>query len=552
MRLKSSTIEISLLLLVYLSILYVWTLPLQNNPLPFGDVDASSHFTIGDYMLSTDASVLKTPYHITFRYGGQNNAFPEYLWYPPQYWTNAAIAQFLGGNRLLPFFLVVALFSSLIVLTSYFLIRSLFGMWAALLSSLLLGFSARDYMIYLWGQWPQSLSFALTPVALYCLYRYVESYAASRKGAPGEKEGEKKEHHQRIIYASLYGLVLAGQFFFHPQGMVAAIGASLFFLLFLAIRDRTLPFSFRDMAIGIGVLIAVAVAFAPFNVGEFAAELLPQGGSGGEKQPPQYAKLFQWYQGISNDPGLPDFYFTYNKTHGSLDGGLLSWWTLPLLAMGIAALLMRRRSQELLMLAWLTSFYILTRLVIFGIGSRDIRMFAYEAHVFYPLIALGLLAIPSFFPKGGYHSWLKAGLAAAFIILAVSINGASAYKTLAGMQHSVSRINPYQYEAAAWLRDNTPPEADIYDFGTLGFQNYAAKVKWMGVLAQRHFIVNDGKEQEGTDYILIDYTDALALRNEQYVAVLRQFEQQFANATSIYNKDNIRVYRTNGIPATNT
>ena len=546
MRLKSSSIEIALLLLVYLSTLYVWTLPLQGNTLPFGDVDASSHFTIGDYMLSTDASVLRTPYHITFRYGGQNNAFPDYLWYPPQYWTNAAIAQSLGGDRLLPFFLIVALFCSIIVLTSYFLIRALFGMWPALLSSLLLGFSTRDYMIYLWGQWPQSLSFALTPVALYCLYRYVGSYAASREGTPGEKEEKKKERLQRIIYASLYGLVLAGQFFFHPQGMIAAIGASLFFVLFLIIRDRKIPFSFRDMAIGIGMLIAVAVAFAPFNVGEFVMELLPQGGSGGQTQPPQYAKLFQWYQGISNDPGLPDFYFTYNKTHGSLDGGLLSWWTLPLLAMGIAALLMRRRSQELLMLAWLTSFYILTRLVIFGIGSRDIRMFAYEAHVFYPLIALGLLAIPSFF-QVKYHSRLRAGLIAIFIILAIVVNGASAYKTLAGMQHSISRISPYQYGAAAWLRDNTPPEADIYDFGTLGFQNYAAKVKWMGVLAQRHFIVNDGKEQEGTDYILIDYTDALALHNEEYINAIRQFEQQFANATALYNQNNIRVYKANGL-----
>src|SRR3989338_8881502 len=162
MIVKANYLEIAAIALLSLCSLWLSTLPIQMTALPFGDVDASSHFTIGDYIVSTDHSVLETPYHIKFRYGGQNSAFPEYLWCPPQYWTNTALAQVFGGERLLPFFILIAFFCSLIVFSSYFLMRSLFGAWVAFLSSFLLIFSTRDYMIYLWGQWPQSLSFAFT------------------------------------------------------------------------------------------------------------------------------------------------------------------------------------------------------------------------------------------------------------------------------------------------------------------------------------------------------------------------------------------------------
>ena len=175
-------------------------------------------------------------------------------------------------------------------------------------------------------------------------------------------------------------------------------------------------------------------------------------------------------------------------------------------------------------------------------GSRDIRMFAYEAHVFYPLIAIGLLALPSFLAQGSARQGAKYFLIALFIALAISINGASAYEVLKSQQNSIGRINPYQYGAAEWIRNNLPYETDIYDFGTLGFQNYAAKIKWMGVLSQRHFIVNDG-EEDTIDYVIVDYTDAMLLNNQEYLSAIGQFETQFQNATPLYDQDNIRVYK---------
>jgi len=152
MKISLNKIEIFSIAVLYLTALYIWTLPIQNNQLPFGDVDASSHFAVGDYMVTQDKSTAKVPSYIFSRYGGQNTVFPGYLWYPPQYWTNTAIAQVLGNGRIFPTFILIAILSSLIIISSYFLIKNLFGFWTGFLSSFLLIFSTRDYMVYLWGQ----------------------------------------------------------------------------------------------------------------------------------------------------------------------------------------------------------------------------------------------------------------------------------------------------------------------------------------------------------------------------------------------------------------
>ena len=527
MKISGKQVEFLAILIVYLTGLYVWTLPIQRNRLPFGDVDASSHFTIGDYMVTYDRSIAKIPYPIAFRYGGQNNAFPGYLWYPPQYWANTGIAQILGGERIVPPFIFVAIFSSLIILSSFFLIRYLFGILPALLSSFLLIFSARDYMVYLFGQWPQSLSFAFTPLVLYSFYRYYKNY---------------KENQNRPAYLYLSALFLSAQFFFHPQGLIASLGALIILIFMLIIKNKKIPFNFKHVIATVILFIFVSAAFAPLNVGDFFFELVT--GRDKEQKEFQFDKLFKWYHGIKGDPGLPDFYFTYNKTHGSLEGGMLSWWTLPFV--GVFILAYRRKEEDIVMLSWLISFYFLTRLVVFGIGGRDIRMFAYEAHIFYPIIAVGMLSLSSFARQETFKKYLKYSLVISFLIFAVFINGRSAYDVLKGQQFSIGRTNIAQYEAAEWIRSNLPEQADIYNLGTLGYQNFGAKIKWLSVLSQRHFIINNDQINL-TDYLLIDYSDALSLRNQDYINALQNFERNFQNLTPIYNKNNIRVYKVDGI-----
>ncbi len=527
MHLNKRHIEALAITLVYFSAFWFWSLPLQGNPMPFGDVDASSHFTIGDYMVSQDTSIAKIPYPLMFRYGGQNSAYPGYIWYPPQYWTNTGIGQFFGGDRIISFYVLVILFSSLIILTSYFLIRHLFGFLPAILSSLLLVFSTRDTMILLWGQWPQSLSFGLTPVALYCFHQYI---------------GSLKERSQRA-YLWAFSFTISTQFLFHPQGMIASIVPCGIFFVARSLKEKKLPsgwLNWGHFGVALATFFTVFFVFAPLNFGEFLYELThPEAPI--ENQGIQLDKIFKWYHGIKNDPGLPDFYFTYNLSHGTLKGSLLSWWTLPLLIVGILFLLIRRKDEDLLLLSWLFSFYILTRLTVIGMGARDIRMFAYEAHVFYPIIALGAVFLGSLAGEKLKKITLPVTVTI-FILLTIFVNGTSAYEVLKSQQHSIGRITPVQYEVAEWVRHNLPEKAGIYAVGTLGYQNFAAKIKWLMVLSQRHFLV-DESTLNTTEYVFMDYSDAIALGNQGYVDALRQYESQFQNLTPLYNKNNIRVYK---------
>ena len=50
-------IKVLLITALFLFTLYLWTLPFQKNRMPYGEVDAGSHFTVGDYMAETDKSV---------------------------------------------------------------------------------------------------------------------------------------------------------------------------------------------------------------------------------------------------------------------------------------------------------------------------------------------------------------------------------------------------------------------------------------------------------------------------------------------------------------
>ena len=94
-----------------------------------------------------------------------------------------------------------------------------------------------------------------------------------------------------------------------------------------------------------------------------------------------------------------------------------------------------------------------------------------------------------------------------------------------------------------WIKDNIPPASTIYDFGTLGFQNYAAKVKWLNVLSQHNFVLED-RYLNQTEYVLVDYTDAVNLGDTSYRDAIQQWEsQRFDPSQAIYNKNNIRVYR---------
>lgn len=532
MKINKKYLEILVIIILYLSALYIWTLPIHKNRMPFGDVDASSHFSIGDYISMHGKSIIKVPYYMAIRYGGQNNLFPWALWYPPQYWTTAGVMQVVGGERIIPFFIMIAIFSSLFILTCYFLIRNLFGFWVAFLSSLLLIFSVRDYMVYLFGQWPQALSFVFTPLILYCYYKYTNSILNKQTG---------------IIYLYIMVFLLAIQNFMHPQGFIASSGTIIIFTGLLLIKEKKLPFNFKHFFIVLVLFFVVSITLTPLNIGEFFGEIYRTGSGKTDKW--DLGILFRWYQDSAKYLGLPDFYFHYNTSHGDINGGKWGYWTLPLLFIGIVVLLLKRDRKSILMLSWLIAFYVFTHLSAFGMGSRDQRMMAFEAHVIYPIIVIGLLSIPSFFKTNTFKKFTKYFLIVIFIIFALSVNGKPTVNMLNMQQYSISRINPYQYEASEWILKNLPEDAYIYDIGTFGYQYYGAKVKWLNALSQRPFVV-DGRTINLSNYVMLDYSDFALLRKDEEINNLKNFENEnFKNLIPVYDKEFIKVYKVGNFKA---
>lgn len=530
MKLSKKHIEIAAVCLLYLSALFVWSLPIQGNKYPFGDVDASSHFGNGDYMSSHDKSILNMPDYFVIRYYGQNEMFPAALWYPPQFWTNTGIMQSLAGSRLIPFFLAIAVFCTLFILSTFFLIRKLFGFWPAFLSGMLLIFSVRDFMVYLFGQWPQSIAFSFTPLAIYCYYKYTESVANNEK---------------RQIYLYLMAIILVVQNFMHPIGFIASFGAIGIYTVAILIKERKIAFRVKDAMVAVFLFLAISTILAPFSIGEFFGEIAKSGAT--ERQPMDVGVLLRWYPDFTKDRSIPESYFHYKTSHG--DGSNLGYWTMPLLILGILALIVGAFSEKdykknMLMLSWLTAFYILTHLAAFGMGSRDSRMLAEEAHVFYPIIAIGLLSIPSMARlEGDAKRYAKAALIIVFVTLAILINGKYCYEILKQQQRSIDRINEYQYEASDWIMRNIPEGSFVYDIGTSGFEFYGSKVKWLSVLSQRPFVLSN-ELQNRTGYIMIDYSDMYLLGRKESINSLKQVEtDNFGNSTPDYSNQLIKVYK---------
>src|SRR3989338_6103081 len=181
MKLNRNYIQTFVFLLVYLAGIYLWTQPLLDRKLPFGEYDAMSHFEVADYISYNDKSFMALPNYIDIRYGTDNKFKQHVLWYPPPFHTMLAIAETAGGERVVPVFLMNAILASFIIITSYFVINSLFGFLPAILSSILIFLSPRDFLPYLWGQWPERFAYAFVPVILYCFYKYYISYSKEEK-----------------------------------------------------------------------------------------------------------------------------------------------------------------------------------------------------------------------------------------------------------------------------------------------------------------------------------------------------------------------------------
>jgi len=510
------------LVVLLLFAIYLWSLPVNN--IPFGDVDSSVHFTSGDYMATFDKSITQLPsymsYAITADTGGR-------FAYPPQFNAGEAIAQILGGQRIIPVYLFIVLLCSSVVLSVYFLIRKLYGFFPALLAAFLAIFSRRDIMYYLWGLWPQTIAFAFFPIVVYSYYKFIDLY------------DNKKE---RIKYILLTILFIGLQYTFHPQLLFFSLTFVFIYPLVLFIKDKRLPFKIKDFSLLIVLLVVLIIILAPLQLrtvlGNLGAINTGARTEGYSLKFDKIGGLFYWFKFYDDYlSSVPKPYFSYSYVYGG-------YWTFPLLILGFAFLVIRRKKQDYLMISWAITLYLFLHMDIIG-GNRSFRFLQIEAQLFSSIIAIGLIGITSFIKlPEKQKNYLKYGLVLVFIIFGLFFNAKPVYSELKSSYQGITRMSEAEYNAALWVRENLPEDSLILLAGTVAYN----KKKWFLGLSFRHILYdNQLITQEDADkatHVLLDYSDMVMIGRKDLIEQLQKWEKTFlANATSLYDEGYVKVYK---------
>jgi hypothetical protein len=527
--------DIIVLTLLFLASFYLRTLPVQQNTYPFGEGDAAHQIGRADWMAWADSASEKLPYSLAVWYRHNPKDFFAQINAAP-FMINAAMLQIIGGHRFQGINLYYAIISNFVIIMSvYFVVRKLYGFYPAILSGFLLLFPFRNLMFYLWGQRPVMLGLAFVPLTCYCYYRYTDSFLNNQ---------------QKPTYFFLSAILMAIGGFFHPMTLVVSGSALSVFTLFLMIKEKKFPLDTTMLIISV---VVFAVIFAPFLPTYFGQS----GVAPTELKITRLSSLFKWFEFPSPNPPNA-FLYSYKAVHGGL-------WTLPFLLLGILFLLIRRHRKDLIMLSWLIGLYIALHLPVLNYVNRIDRVLTGSSHIFYPLIAIGLLGLPSLIklPKNT-KNYVKFALIISFFILTLNFNAKQNYEHLKNAYQFPLRMTDAQYDVAKWIEANLPEDSYTFTIGTLTYP----KSRWVHVFSHRALRPAENNdpfekayhdkieylEKNPTPYhtsfthMLIDYSDLMLLRNNptyaQRIQELQQFEQKYtANATLLYDKNNIKVYK---------
>ena len=545
MKINKSYIQTLIFIFVYLFAIYFWSQPYQVRKLRYGEYDAMSHFEVADYMAYNDKSIVKLPPYIDLRYGLDNKFKPHTLWYPPTFHASLGVIEVIGGERVLPVFLLNTIMATFVIVTVYFVINSLFGFLPAILSSLLIIFSPRDYMPYIWGQWPERFGYAFVPIVLYCFYKYFTTYS---------KESSKP------AYLYLTSLFLIINLLVHPLVFFHSAFGLLFLYAFLAIKQKKLALNWKHIFVSALIFLALFMLFPYQTFNLFPSigreSIVKEGSQRVEQKGIDLSRLFHW----SFDPkyfegSVPASYFSFSQMHGM--------WTLPFLLLGILFLLLRRTEGSLFLLAWLVSLYFVLHRDLAGITFFLHRSLSATQHIFGPITTIGAVYLASFIKlPTNYARYIGYAGAAFLVYMALSVNMASASKMLNKNVYSPETLdgffvslNSAEYGAAQWVLDNTPGSSNITVLGIPSSDNYLSatskKIRWFAAVSQRvtrFYDLRPDKEAilKSPDwYIMLDYTMVGPLNDKDMFDQMQLFEQNnLANHTLVYNKDNIRVYRS--------
>ncbi len=508
---------------LFLVSFYVWSLPIQASPLPFGEGDAAWHFGVGDYISSHDRTIDRLPSYIGYWYYLFNPVIgPNALEYPPSNHVNYAFMQAFGGGRFVPVYIFKAITSFLGVFAVYFLISRLYGSLSGFVAGLGLAFSSREIMTYLWGQQPTLISIVIVPVVLYSFYMYLTSLF---DGLP------------KNVYLYMTSLLLASQYLLHLQGVLVSLVVMAVFFVLMLISHRRFPFkSLNPIHLGICAFFLLLVVI-PF----FSTYFGPESDLGGKVS---FGRLFSW----TIDSGLqqgayPDAYFSFSSNY--------SFFLLPFILAGIVFIALRRKSQDLLLLSWIFGVYILLHLDVFMGASivRVARMLVAEPQLFFTLAAIGAVGLPGIIRIPGIdRNMLKIGLSALLVLVIVSTIGFASHSFLKSAYDSNIRLSPAELEASEWIAKNTPESAIIYNVGTITYP----KMRFMQVVSQRYTNNKDSGFSFSnitlvpTHYIF-DYSDVVRFSNFQdNVAQMNALEKQL-NGTKVYDRNNIKIYEVKNV-----
>jgi len=522
--------------IIFLTILFgiaiwIWTSPIQENKLPFGEGDAAWHFSIGDYIADSDKTITRLPNYIGFWYYGWNQKLGvNALEYPPPNHVNYALMQVGGGHRFVPIYIYKAIASFLGAFVVYFLLRRLFGFYTAALASFPLIFSLREMMTYLWGQQPTLISFTFIPATLYCSYFFL-------KGFYNKQENSSNKY---LIYFYMLILILCSQFLLHIQGLVLSILMISPFWIFMIIKNKKIPLTkkiIKHYLICIFIIILLCLPFLSLYTGASPAQGLL------EDKSVAYSRIFKWgvdYKDVSGS--YPPEFITFSSSYTKYA------WIFVLL--GLAMIIIRRKEKDMLIISWIIGMYLALHLDLFGFSQgRIARMGIAEPQLIFSLIAIGLVFITNLILKK--KQLLKIPIYLLFILAVVFLLGKPSYNTLTNAYTDIQRITPEQYEAALWINKNIPEDSILIDKGTFTI----AKKRFIHVSSQRYIAELSEKGWKkrnlsfaNVSYIIVDYSDLLYLQNypqyQQQLKDLQTYELNVSNTSQlIYDQNNIHIYK---------
>jgi len=513
------TKEVALLAILFLVAFAVYSIPLRssapfNQPLPYGEPDSAYHYALAGAIVSRD-HVFGFTESLPSRFGfwhGVNGSTVSSA-YPPSYHVGLASVEQFSSETIVAYYTFAMLIAFIIIFPTYLLVRKLYGFLAGAVAGVGLIFANRNLLIFIFGQHPSILSFAFVPAVIYCVYRYADSLVQKNEAS---------------IYAYLAALLLACQFIIHVQAFFTSVLFIIAFGLMIMIKERPL--------VNAKTLVLCFIVFAVLAIPILPSYSSAAGGHFDASQI-QLGRLLRWNIMPSEVVGnYPASYVNFSDNFGT--------WMLPFMLVTIIFLALRRERADLAIIAWIIAVYASIHLDLLGYTNYEIRttarMLLSESALFFSLVGISIVAIPGIFKvPAGVKALLKYGLSAAVIALIAFFSAGAAINSASTAYPGVSRINPYQLEAANWMRANLPQDALVYDIGTITY----SKVRWMLALSGREVaqaIDEITNAQVMPTHVIIDSSDATLISRQD---MLSQLNSVNVTGVKVYDKGYIRIYQ---------